>query len=106
MMDATMGRRRTGLTRAKRIEQLTLWLGLPLLLLLLSLTAGIVNYTPVRNQPMPAPVPAPNAAPAAPEADVPVSAPTIPLRPDRLVPIEQSGDVGQDLHLEAPTPVS
>ncbi len=50
MMEATMGHpRRTGLTRAKRIERLSLMLGLPLLLLLLSLTAGIVNYTPVRQ---------------------------------------------------------
>jgi len=105
MMDGTMGHHRsTGLTRAKRIESLILWLGLPLLLLVLSLTAGIVNYTPVRHdaaasstQVMPVePMPAPSAPPV----------PSIPMRPDRLLPVESSDDAGQSLHLDDPAAVS
>jgi hypothetical protein len=49
MMDSSFDRRSTGLTRAKHFERLALWLGLPLLLALLCLTAGVVNYTPVRQ---------------------------------------------------------
>ena len=49
MTTAPLDHRGTGLTRAKHIERLTLWLGLPLLLALLCLTAGIVNYTPVHK---------------------------------------------------------
>jgi hypothetical protein len=49
MMDESLDRRSTGLTRAKHLERLALWLGLPLLLALLCLTAGVVNYTPVRQ---------------------------------------------------------
>lgn len=49
MTTAPLDHRGTGLTRAKHIERLTLWLGLPLLLALLCLAAGIVNYTPVHE---------------------------------------------------------
>ena len=49
MTTAPLAPRGTGLTRAKHIERLMRWLGLPLLLALLCLTAGIVNYTPVRT---------------------------------------------------------
>ena len=94
-MDTTMGQSRsTGLTRVKQIERMTLWLGLPLLLLLLSLTAGIVNYTPVRH-----PDPA-SSARTAPAESAPVEAPTIPLRPDRLVPVEETDDAGPSIMLD------
>jgi hypothetical protein len=103
MMEVTMGRRSTGLTRAKRIERLTLWLGLPLLLILLSLTAGIVNYTPVRHHETAVPA-KPAAAEAAPAVDVEPQAPAMPMRSDRLTPlpaaVETIDDLGQELRLE------
>jgi hypothetical protein len=99
MMDTTMGQsRRTGLTRAKQIESLTLWLGLPLLLLLLSLTAGIVNYTPVRHADATSSA---RSVPseAAPAESAPAS-PTIPIRGDRLVPSEDTGEAAPTLLLD------
>ncbi len=99
MMDATMDHRRTGLTRAKRIEQLALWLGLPLLLALLSLTAGIVNYTPVRQHVPAAKVePVPAAAETAPAEE---AVPTIqPLRPAPMAPSAAPDDLGRNLQLD------
>ena len=104
MMEATMGRRRTGLTRAKRIERLTLWLGLPLLLLLLTLTAGLIGYTPIRHRTTALETETPPAAPTAEEEAT--SAPTMPMRSDRLMPLPEPDDLGQNIQLDAPTPVS
>lgn len=104
MMEGTMGHRRTGLTRAKAIERLAMWLGLPLLLLLLSLTAGIVNYAPVRPTPVESSgEPAPEAAAPARQAD---PTPTMPLRPDRLVPLEAPGPADPSLDLEVDAEIS
>jgi len=104
MMDGTMGHRRTGLTRAKSIERLTLWLGLPLLLLLLCLTAGIVNYAPVRDNARVSQG-EPEAAAPAPAEEAP-PAPSIPARADRLLPLEPVEDLGHAIDLGADPPIS
>lgn len=96
MVEGATGRRRTGLTRAKTIERWTLWLGLPLLLILLGLTAGIVDYTPVRHAPeRPPPMPRNDEAgePAPPM-------PSISIRPDRLAPLSTPARLGDGLSLE------
>lgn len=103
MMDGNLGHRSTGLTRAKQLERLALWLGLPLLLALLCLTAGVVNYTPVReyeagsrSRPVQPPLPAP--VDQAPRAN-PMPLRGQPPRPDAL-----PDGVGQAVHtLEIPT---
>ena len=86
MMDGSHDSRGTGLTRAKSIERLTLWLGLPLLLALLCLTAGVVNYSPVQkseaiSRTRPAP---PSPAESAPSA-LPMHMRPVPVTPSEPV---------------------
>ena len=103
MMDENLGRRSTGLTRAKHLERLTLWLGLPLLLALLCLAAGVVNYTPVRryeavNRPQPVQPTQPAPVEEAPRAN------PMPMRGESLRPGSPPEGVGQAIHaLEIPT---
>lgn len=104
MMDATMSRRSTGLSRAKRLEQMALWLGLPLLLLLLALTAGIVNYAPVSQRTAAyeqrlAPIETKASDEASPM-------PTIPFRRDRLVPLETADPASESIELDGPSEIS
>ena len=101
MIEGTMTRRHTGLSRAKRIEQLSLWLGLPLLLLLLALASGLVGYTPVRQRAMPV-----QSAPAAPAIDAVPTRPSISIRPDRLMPLPDPESAGDSILLEETTPLS
>lgn len=56
----------TGLSRAKKWERYLLWFGLPLLLALLCLTAGLIDYRPVANRPAATPPPSVEAMPAVP----------------------------------------
>ena len=91
MMDMNQSRHSTGLTRAKHIERLTLWLGLPLLLALLCLAAGIVNYTPVQKYEAakrPAPV-QPARSEAAPRSN------SMPLQRERVSSPIVPSEVGQ-----------
>ena len=105
MTEQTLGHRQgTGLTRAKHIERLSLWLGLPLLLLLLSLTAGVVNYTPVDRSRSGLTVDRVPAEAAPVERATP--APSIPVRSDRLVPLAPADDPAQSLELAPSPPLS
>ena len=96
--DVGAAHRATGLTRAKYIERLTLWLGLPLLLALLCLTAGVVNYSPVHKH---SAVSRTRTAPAVvrPRTETPRVNPT-PKRAMPVTPGETPVDVGDSLHLD------